>query len=248
MNKNWLLIIPLTCLLLFTGSTDAHAAKNVNWQIERIGVFSMPEGWQTTDLLQVFSTVLKEANEKTQAKKPAPSLPLPPVDPLASLSKINLQVYQLTSNDGKAYRTAVLLFYRHDKLMTAGEKAYFTQELSDVAREKLETTITTTTNSLKKQLVSSTELNASVPFLEISRPDYLKINDRPAYGLSARIVLSTYGINMPYYVKGYAFNANGFTSAAFLLTVDSERNFWDPQVRKIIQSFEPAKTAIAINQ
>ncbi|WP_425060180.1 hypothetical protein SCACP_08490 [Sporomusa carbonis] len=240
MKKNWFLIMSLSCLLLLTGSISAHAANPVNWQIEKIGAFSVPEGWQTADMLQVLSTIMKEANAKV--KKPATPLPVPPADPFALLKNANFQMYQVTMNDGKAYRTAVMAFYRDDKPMNMRDKMYFSKKLSDEERQELETRINSFSQEIKKQLaVSHQQNNAGVTFLEFTRPDYLKVNDRQAYGLGARFVVSMYGLTLPYYVKWYAFDANGFMSAAFLLTTDSERSYWDPLVRKIIRSFEPRK-------
>lgn len=243
MKKSRLLIITLTCLLLLTGSVTAHAAKTVNWHIEKIGLYSIPENWQTTNLLFVFSKIITEAQEKASADKPAPPKPVPPADPLVLLDKLNLQLYQITANDGKTYRTAVLLFYRDDKPMSARDKAYFTREITAAERQNLEATITATASVVTKELAKAyDQTRAGVPFLEVSRPDYLTINDRPAYGLSARLLMSVYGINMPYYAKGYTFNDNGHLATAVLLTTDSERKYWEPQVRKMLRSFAPAKS------
>ncbi|QDR82595.1 hypothetical protein [Sporomusa termitida] len=249
MNKSSLLIMTLTCLLLFTGSTTAHAAKTVSWQIEKIGLYSIPENWQTTDLLFLFAKVITEAREKARANKPAPAKPGPPADPLVLLNNINMQLYQITANDGKAYRTAVLLFYRDDKPMSARDKAYFTRELSAAERQSLESTITATTRLIAKELAAGyKQSKTGAAFFEVSRPDYLTINDRPAYGLSARVLLSVYGINIPSYVKGYTFNDNGYIATAVLLTTDSERSYWEPQVRKMFRTFAPAKSAVTIKQ
>ncbi|HWR44502.1 hypothetical protein [Sporomusa sp.] len=247
MNKNWFFIMFLACLMLITGTSSTHASDHIDWQVQKIGTFAVPEGWQTADMVQVLEMIMKEAN--TTANKPATPLPVPPVDPFALLKSINYQMYQVTMNDGKAYHTAFLAFYRDDKPMNTGDKMYFSKKLSGEQQQELETKIDSFSQSLKKQLaLSYKQTNVGVTFLDVSRPDYLQINDRQAYGLGARMVVSMYGITMPYYLKGYAFEADGFMSAAFLLTTDSERSYWDPMVRKIIRSFKPIKPTVTINQ
>ncbi|SMC35043.1 hypothetical protein [Sporomusa malonica] len=247
MNRNWFLTMFLACLILFTGISSTHASDQVDWQVQKIGAFAVPEGWQTADLVQVLATIMKEAN--ATAKTPATPLPVPPVDPFALLKNINYQMYQVTMNDGKAYRTAFMAFYRDDKPLSLEGKLYFSKKLSNEQKQKMETKIDSSVQLMKKQLdLSYKQTNVGVTFLDVSRPDYLQINNKQAYGLSARSVVSMYGITIPYYLKGYAFDADGFLSAAFLLTTDSERSYWDPLVRKIIQSFKPTKPTVTINQ
>ncbi len=249
MKKSRLLITILTCLLLLTGSITAHAAKTAHWHIEKIGLYSIPEDWQTTDLVFAISKMITDARDKTNAAKPAPAKPAAPVDPLVQLNKMNIQLYQITANDGKAYRTAVLLFHRDNKPMSASDKPYFTREMTAAERQQLETTITTATQKATKELFAAyNQSRVGISFFEISAPDYLTINNQPAYGLSARMLMSMYGINMPYYVKGYTFNNNGYMTTAILMTTDSERSYWEPQVRKMIQSFLPVRSAAEIRQ
>lgn len=247
MNRNWFFTMFLACLILFTGSSSTYASSDqVDWQVEKIGRFAVPAGWQTADLAQVIATIMKETN--AAAKTPAAPAPAPPPDPFALLKNINFQMYQVTMNDGKAYRTAFMAFYQDDKPLSTEGKLYFSQKLSDEQKQKIQTTIDTSVELMKKQLdLSYKQTNVGVTFLDVSRPDYLQINNKQAYGLGARSVISMYGITIPYYLKGYAFDADGFLSVAFLLTTDSERSYWDPLVRNILQSFKPLKPTITIN-
>jgi len=230
--------------LLLVINGPRAAAEPAVWRVEKIGTFTAaPADWQPANILEALTTLLGRDDAAIDPLGHFPPFqPIPLAGSLAVLPKNeNIQFYQVTMHDGKAYRTALLSFYRSKTpIPDADQQQFFAESLSRKDRKNLEKKTNWFRRELQKEFAAQFELTGiGLSFLELSPLEFLRVNNKQAYSMSARLVVSLHGLNLPQYVRGYAFDANGRLAVAFLATSDSERRYWDPLVKTMIESFAP---------
>lgn len=237
MSRKRVLLWILVCLILAAGApaVSAAASERVPWKVEHIGTFYVPGDWQAVQI------DLKK--ELTNGQKPEDVLKVATVDPPNGMAKpadkfdsLDVQVYQVTLNDGEAYHLAWLMFLRSTKKMTREEKRFFSEEMIEEDKVKLKRFVSGINSNTQQIAFDDPQRKAGFTLIEMAPVEFLKMNKKPAFAGGGRMLISSDGMIFPLYGKGYVFDAKGYSAAALLVTLDGERIFWEPVLRSVMAS------------
>jgi hypothetical protein len=238
MQRKMLFLCILLYVVCFTAIKPVYASETVPWKVDKVGTFDVPAAWETADIWEVGKLLNTLSGAKGDLKNEIIPANIPGVktNPFVQLEEGNVRLFYVTMNDGKAYHTAALIFYKDDQPMGANEQKYFGNKVSKEQRKEIESTIKLLHDGFAPALPNDSETNLGIRLLELTPVDYLKIGEKQGYAEGIRLVGNFHGIILPFYAKGYVFDTHGYLTAAVLVTSDSERGYWDPLFRKVIRS------------
>ena len=229
----------LLVIVLLTGTVQTFAAsgRNIPWTVEKVGTFDVPQELQVVELSEVLGMMNKDL-ATMKAGRAALTNPAVNLSQLVALKKqLNMNLYHLTINNGKAYYTASLFLYRDQKPMDDSERQFFGAKATPEQREQIEKLLSDT-KDMASEAVNEVKMNNSgIAMLELAPVEYFMLDGKQAYGEGVRIVGSVYGVSLPMYAKSYVFDAQGNLAVAVLLSSDAERSFWEPVMRRIVRSY-----------
>lgn len=158
----------------------------------------------------------------------------------------NIKLYQVGIDDGESYKTAFFItFSKNMEEYPAAINKYFTDDLTIEDKERFlqankkvvdywhSKGLLSYENLFAKdeitkvslQKMSAKDYKQKIVFVDSEEPkiDFIKIDNKQAYSIQSRIIVELLGAISS---KGYIFNVDDTVNGLFVLSLDSEREFW----------------------
>lgn len=226
----------LAYMLLLAGTSTIFAADEVRipWQVENVGTFYVPDGWQAAKI-----DLTKELNGKKTAdilKEAAADTPNMQVNPSGKLDTLDIQAYQVTLHDGTAHHLAWLLFMKDTKKMTAQQRDFFARDVSEDLKQQARRLVSDINAKTAQYSFEDPKTKVGFKLVEMIPVEFLEMNRRQALASGGRGLITSEDLVFPLFVKGYIFDTKGHFTLAALVTLDGERVFWEPVLRRVMFS------------
>ncbi|HBS60074.1 MAG TPA: hypothetical protein DEA44_12490 [Firmicutes bacterium] len=218
-------------VLLWLGTVQVLAAggERVPWPVENVGTFYVPAEWQAEKI--DFNKPVMEGPKAEDVLKAVPV-----GAPRDKLESLNFQAYQVTLNDGAAYHLAWLIFCADTKKMTAGEREIFLQDITEEQKTRVRRLVADLNRNSTLQSFTDPKSKTTFRLLEVTPVEFVKMNKKQAFAVGGRVLITADKLAFPLYGKGYVFDTRGRMAGAFLVTLDGERAFWEPVLRRVMLS------------
>jgi len=212
-----------------TAQVLAAGGERVPWPVENVGTFYVPAEWKAEKV--DFNKTMMDG------PKPEDVLKAVPVGaPREKLSSLNFQVYQVTLNDGAAYHLAWVIFCSDTNKMTPEEREIFLQDITEEQKVRIRRLVSDLNRDSTLKSFTDPKSNITFRLLELTPVEFVKMNRKQAFAAGGRMLITVDKLVFPLYSKGYVFDTRGRMACAFLVTLDGERAFWDPVLRRVMLS------------
>lgn len=224
----------LLCILVTGGTSTGFAStgERIPWQVKDLGTFYVPVGWQATQISLNKEFLAGQTTEEV-LKTATVDMPNGRMNPVDLLGSLDINVYQVTLKDDDAYHLAWLVFCKDTKKMTSEEREYFSQQLTEGRKAAINNFVSRIDSGATQQFFNG---DSGFELLEMLPVEYLRINKKQAFACGGRVLITANELRFPCYGKGYIFDAKGYMALALLITPDGERIFWDPVLRRVMNS------------
>lgn len=227
--------VPKAVLLIFglflltaTGYCAEGAEPAKDWSVPMFGVFKVPQEFQAAEV--------KGLKELVQQQKDNVRLKLDVSAKGDAFDRVDIAVYQLTMNDGQAYRQAWLLAVR-DRQVTAQIGDLLTGPNPE---EKIRAILLQDSMIRSLEKISYIDPKTGIGFkvLELSPLEFTSPGGTPVLAGGIRALVKNGDFLFPFFAKGYVFAVDKHLAGLFCITYDSERQYWNEVMGSIVDSME----------
>jgi len=149
---------------------NSNSQGNPNWSVPMLGVFKVPPGFHVAEIKGLKQLI---ESHKDKIDMPNKNLGLP-TDKALALEQLDISIFQLTINDGQAYRQAWLLALK-DLRPVQPENVIFNNPVT--VQQKVQAIIThdSLNRDIDKMEYSDPQTGLGIKVLEITPFEFLTI-------------------------------------------------------------------------
>lgn len=238
-KKYRLLVIAMfafACLVVINSGSCVYAASR-DWTVPLLGVFQVPEEFQAAKIKD-FKKLADGQKDKLIVKQGQAGSPKDKVAAKDWFTTVDLTGYQVTLNDGTAYHLGWIGVLKDSKQIAVEEAAFFEQELP--VEQKLILTIAhqMVNSNIQKMVFMDEKTKSGVKLLEMQPIEIVVLDNKKMYAVGVRMLAQSDNLIFPLYGKVYIFNADNHLAGAMLITLDSDRDFWNSTFGDMMNSLQ----------